>query len=271
MKCKSCEGDVPPKFAHSIAVNCCPLCGNEIMEAELQSALTELKSAMSIAKLYPDEVFDWLKSNYSLIPQSSVSIQLAAMESTMNTRVQAEMDKFKANYFKATPANLKRAEENSILDQDGNQVVGETIQAPEQTNKFMKNAGVNKMVSQNDRYREIVKEIKKNGAPALMSEGGGAGVISPDMLQQAWEAEDTEEMGAYFGNGPGVSSGLDSDMDGDDEGVPAFVLSMANQAKQSNGGTYNPKDVAALQQLHGKARRASNALNNGGSVGLIKR
>ncbi len=271
MKCKSCEGEVPPKFAHSIAVNCCPLCGSEIMEAELQLALTELKSAMAITKSYPDEVFDWLKSNYNLITQTSVSQQLAAMEATVNMKVQAEMDKFKASYFKATPSNMKKAEAESFTDKDGNQIAGETIQAPEQTNKFMKNAGVNKMVSQNDHYKKIVSELKKNGSPALMSEDGAAGVINPDMLQQAWEAEDSEQIGAYFGAGPGVASGLDSDMDGDDEGIPSVVMSMASQAKQGNGGNYNPKDVAALQQLHGKARRASNALNNGGSVGLIKR
>lgn len=280
MKCKSCQGEVPPKFTHAIAVNSCPLCGDEIMEADLQIALTELKSAMSATANYPEEVFDWLKSNYNLIPQSAMDEKLAMMESSFTARVQTEVDKAKASFYKAGPRPKQTVQDDSdeiTVDKDGNQTSGEAIQAPEQTNKFLKAAGVKKMVETKDRgmvdrsshYKDIVNQIKKNGAPALLDEGGGSGVITPDMIQ-ALDPDETEELQAYFGNGPGVSSSLDGGMDDDDD-IPSVVSAWSNQAKQSQSGTYNPKDVAALQQLHGKARQASRALSGGGSVGLIKR
>lgn len=283
MKCKSCQGEVPPKFTHAIAVNSCPLCGEEIMEADLQVALTELKSAMSATANYPDEVFDWLKSNYNLIPQTLMDEKLAMMESSFNARVQTEVDKVKANYFKATPkvksssGNDEVTAEEITVDKDGNQTSGETIQSPEQTNKFLKAAGVKKMVATKDKgmvdrnahYKDIVNQIKRNGAPALIDESGGSGVITPDMIQ-ALDPDETAELQAYFGSGPGIASGLDGEMDDDDE-IPSIVSAWSNQAKQSQSGTYNAKDVAALQQLHGKAKQASRALSGGGSVGLIKR
>ena len=66
MKCKSCFNDVPPKFAHAISVNVCPLCGKEIMDQQLQSILNDLKNVMDKTKEYSDEVGDWLFSNYGL-------------------------------------------------------------------------------------------------------------------------------------------------------------------------------------------------------------
>jgi|ERR1700722_1625766 len=66
MRCKSCKEDVPPKFVHAISVNVCPLCGQEIMDAKLQSILNDLKSAMDKASEYSEESADWLFSNYGL-------------------------------------------------------------------------------------------------------------------------------------------------------------------------------------------------------------
>src|SRR5271168_5392906 len=66
MKCKSCQEDVPPKFTHALAVNICPLCGQEIMDIRLKNILGELKVALGDAKDYMDEVEDWLYSNFNL-------------------------------------------------------------------------------------------------------------------------------------------------------------------------------------------------------------
>lgn len=273
MKCKSCQGEVSPKFAHAIAINMCPLCGEAIMEPELQNALKNLKTAMEISALYPDEVFDWLKSNYNLIKQSVMDDAMRALEATVESKVATQVETIKATYYKPTPKSGKGStttDSNEVaVDKDGNQLEGETIQSQEMTNKFMKNAGVNKMVERNEHYKKIVNEIKKNGAPALIDENGGSGVVTPDMLK-ALDADETEELQAYFGSEPGVSSSLDGDYDDDDD-IPSVVLGMANQAKRAQGGNYNPKDIAALQEIHGKAKKASRALSSGGSVGLIKR
>jgi hypothetical protein len=68
MKCRSCEEVVPSKFAHAIQKNECPLCGGEIMPAQLKTILSGLKDLIDQAQRdeYMDEVKDWLASNYSL-------------------------------------------------------------------------------------------------------------------------------------------------------------------------------------------------------------
>jgi hypothetical protein len=82
MKCKSCKEDVPPKFAHAIATNMCPLCGQEIMDAKLQNILGELKIALGDAKDYMAEVEDWLFSNFSLrkIKENEIVVDKEANE-----------------------------------------------------------------------------------------------------------------------------------------------------------------------------------------------
>ena len=74
MHCKSCKEDVPPKFAHALTVNICPLCGLEIMDVKLKNIISELKIGLEDAKHYMDEVEDWLYSNYSLKRVSSNQI-----------------------------------------------------------------------------------------------------------------------------------------------------------------------------------------------------
>ncbi len=46
---------------------------------------------------------------------------------------------------------------------------------------------------------------------------------------------------------------------------------MMNRAKSSQGGDYNARDVAKLQELQKKASRVSREMNEGGGVGLIRR
>lgn len=65
MKCKSCREDVPSKFAHAISVNICPLCGSEIMDAQLQNIIGELKSSFDKGAEYMEDIENWIFSNYS--------------------------------------------------------------------------------------------------------------------------------------------------------------------------------------------------------------
>lgn len=73
MKCKSCQEVISSKFIHAIQKNECPLCGSEIMPAQLQTILSELKIIMedAVKDNYMDEVKDWLATNYSLKPTVS--------------------------------------------------------------------------------------------------------------------------------------------------------------------------------------------------------
>lgn len=66
MKCRSCEETVPSKFAHSIKMNMCPLCGGEIMDPALQKVFADLQIIMKDAEPFMTEVEEWFASNYSL-------------------------------------------------------------------------------------------------------------------------------------------------------------------------------------------------------------
>lgn len=272
MKCKSCEGDVPPKFAHAILMNTCPLCGEEIMDKDLQIILAELKHCMSegVAQ-YPESIFDWLKSNYNLFTQAEVDVKVQEAEQKTAEAVKATIVATTGHKGLPTPESAKKIE----LDRDGNQVAGPSLQSQEQTNKFFKNALADKTLDKQSHFRNIVKQIKKSGSPALLDENGTAGVITPDMAESIGQmgAEEIAELNAAFGNGDEgeIASGLDSnDLDYEDE-IPAIVASNPAFMQQGANGPVNMKDVARLQNIHNKQARAKSAMARGGSVGLIRR
>lgn len=272
MKCKSCEGEVPPKFAHAIAMNMCPLCGEEIMDKELQVILVELKSCMTdgVAQ-YPETIFDWLKSNYHLYTEDEVQAKVKEAEVKTAEAVKATIVATTGNKGLPTKESAKKIE----LDKDGNQVAGPALQSQEKTNKFFKNALIDKTVDQQSHFKNIVKQIKKSGSPMLFDEEGTSGVITPDMAEQMgqMDAEEVAALNAAFGNDEesGINSGLDSsDMDYEDE-IPAIVSSNPAFMQQGNSGQVNMKDVARLQNQQLKSARAKNAMARGGSVGLIRR
>ncbi len=278
MKCKTCEGDVPPKFAHAIATNICPFCGQEIMDSELQSALTELKQVMTASESYPEEIFDWLKCNFNLVLNEGLvpEEEYNGLEDQYETALEkiTELQTQLAN-VKPTPRSGKAAMEKRNVevdkDEEGNDIGGEVIQDQETTNKFFKNAQVKAPGDNASYYRDMVKQIKKTGTMGLMSEGGGTGMITPDMLDAVDSEEAAEYQAMLSGGSSFINSSVSSDDYGGDDEIPAVALAMMNRAKSSQGGDYNARDVAKLQELQKKASRVSREMNEGGGVGLIRR
>lgn len=275
MKCKSCTNDVPPKFAHAIKTNICPFCGEEIMDSELQCALTDLQTAMDFTENYQEEIFDWLKCNYGLIPELG-TVAFSAHQEVLEKldAANAEINELKLQ-VKPTPKSGKvsagtvKPPSEVAKDKEGNALEGEAIGDPEITNKFFKAAGAKAPTDAASHYKNMVKQIKEKGTTGLMSEGGAAGVITPEMLEAAEEI-DHSEFSELFDDGSGaINSAVDSDFD-DDNDIPPIALQMMHQAKNKNNG-YNAKDVAKLQELQKKAARAGSELNRTGSIGLIRR
>ena len=280
MKCQTCEGEVPQKFQYAIAMNCCPLCGQQIMEPELQKILATLREAMAevVAQDFQAEAFDWLRSNFNLISTESEDYQKLQQELL---QVKKELQETQEKYLKPVPKSGKVLQQQQTVDpnqigvdEEGHQVQlqGESIQDPERTQVFLNRANVNKMTSKNDHFKKIVNQIKKKGAPAAMGEEGGGGTITPEMIAAA-SPEEVEQMEAMLSGGiPGIGSAIDSDYD--DEELPPIaqsLMAMGNNGGKPQSGDYNPRDVAKLQELQAKSARASKALDRGGSVGLIRR
>ena len=265
MRCKSCEGDVPPKFAHAILTNMCPLCGEVIMDEALQFSLKELKSAMKAVEAYPDEIFDWLRSNYNLYSESYMQEQLKLVETKAVEEAKKSMQALvpKNRIVKATST------EEIQLDKDGNQINGEVIQSPDETNKFFKDKSIKRQVDNQAHLKDIVNQIKKKGSFESDSSGGGGGAfnaemakalgvdpnadIDPDVLQ--------DEINIMMGNN--VNSAMESDYD-DDDAIPAEVMKFSGL----KGGSKESVDLDAFNRKYAKK---SNEMSREGGIGLIRR
>lgn len=251
MKCKTCQGDVPPKFTHALLVNACPLCGGAIMEEQLQKALKDLKSAMQATDKYKDEILDWLKSNFSLVTEDEMTVKLQEAE-----------ESFKKTHRPSQSMMHQTAPNDVQLDENGNQISGAPVQSAEVTNKFFRNAEVKGTLQRKDHFKNMVNKIKNGEVPA---EDIATGIVTPEMLMNSdappLDDEELEMLRHSGGDLDELNSGLDQDSD--DE-IPAVVLNMANKAGNSG------KDFQALQKLMGKSSSVSRAMASGG-VGKIRR
>jgi len=277
MRCKSCTNEVPPKFSHAIKTNICPFCGEEIMDSELQLALTGLQEAMLAVEEYPDEMHDWLKCNYQLVAESG-TVPLSQYEADLveiaDLRSSVEELKEKLANAKPTPKSgltgPTKLPSEIAKDKNGNALEGEALADPETNSKFFKNALVKQPVDAAQHYKNMVKKIKETGTMGSSEGGSGGGAITPEMMAAytSGEESDPSEYNELFGGGP-INSAIDSDYDDENE-IPAAALQMMHSAK-SQSGDYNARDVAKLQELQKKAQRAGNAMNRTGGVGLIRR
>lgn len=75
MKCISCDIEVDPKWKHSIETNVCPFCGKTILNEKLQELLSALSGVFEALQEFPDQLQDWLYSNYNYVPESSIQKQ----------------------------------------------------------------------------------------------------------------------------------------------------------------------------------------------------
>jgi hypothetical protein len=278
MKCKTCEGEVPPKFSHAILTNICPLCGEEIMDVELQSALKDLKSAMAAATNYPAEIFDWLKSNYRLHSDEDLAQAVTEASSKAEEMVRST---FTGQKHQSRPVDKKTVEEQLQevkLDENGNQISGPALQSSDQTRKFFKNALVTRTLDNQSHFKNIVKQIKKSGGTSVPDESGGSNVFTPDMAEMmdgddggggSGQVDPAElaQLKAAFGDTSDYTSGGSSD-DIDDP-IPSIVLNMADRA--ANNGGSGQRDLVKLQALQNKSAKAKSEMARSGSVGLIRR
>lgn len=279
MKCQTCDGEVPQKFAYAIAMNVCPLCGQQIMEPELQKVLNSLREVMTEASAqdYQSEAFDWLRSNFNLISVDSEEYQKVLNES-IQLKIDLQEEKEKSKYSKPIPKSGRMAQGHQEVqmgtDEEGNQVQlqGENIQDPERTQVFLERANAAKMAERNNHYRKMVSQIRKSGSAGAEGGGGmgGGGAITPEMIMAA-SPEEVEEMEAMLSGGGPIASSSDYDDDDALDPIAESFIRNAGHSGGGQGGDYNPRDVAKLQALQSKSSQASKALDRGGSVGLIRR
>lgn len=251
MKCISCEVEINPKWKYAIDMNVCPFCGKHIMEEHLKTLLASLADTMEKLAEYPDQVNDWLLSNYNYIKTDSPDLPNYMPDDYIRElkKLEDERDFQERKKFTVKVKTEKGEEE----------VVAEKIQSDEKTSDFFKRAeAINsvskdgpKSVSEKTAYlKQLKKKIETEATQGIVNETGLATMISPDMLESA----NPEEVAAYqtlIGGGDEVMSSL-PDSGGDDE-IPSVVLAMASRAK---GGNKNNEaaDIAKLQEMHDRIK-----------------
>lgn len=239
IKCISCEFEINPKWRHAIEMNICPTCGKSIMDEHLKNLFVSLSVTMEKLQQYPDQLNDWMLSNYNFIKTDS---------SLLPTYCPKEASKLDDESFQ------KRKNKKSIVkvktESGEEEVETESLQSEERTNLFFKRAeAVQKSkefanaAEKTEYLKKIAQQIKKSGGTQRPSDDG-----ENEMIYDGNSEEVTiEEMQSVLEGGETYSSLPDI---GDDEKIPSHILNMSKMAK---GKGNKNQDMEDLQKLKDRA------------------
>lgn len=261
MKCKSCELEINPQWAHAIDMNVCPFCGKHIMDNELKVLFGTLRETMEKLKDHGTELDDWLLSNHSYIKTNSEKL-IDYLPSEMLHGLKKAQDDQNFQERKKFTVKVK-------TDTGEEEVPAETLQSEAQTSEFFRRAEVIRTPSakrpstgpsqslgeKTEHFKHVVQQIKRAGTRSLTVQDDGGG-LPPGMLEDA-DPEAVAEFQQMISGGEGISSALTTNT-GDD--ISDHIL-MANQAiaAKRGGSNSNNADLLKLQQM--QERRNSSAQN----------
>ncbi len=252
MKCISCEVEINPKWKHAIDINICPFCGQSIMEDNLKSLLIVLSQTLKELQNYPEQLDDWMLSNYNYIKIDSPDLVNYLPSETFRDLKKAEDEKeFQERKRYTVKVKTEKGEE---------EVEAERIQSEEKTNEFFQRAeavkpkldGFKNARQKTEHLKELAQKIKRAGTTSVEIEDDGE-VVEGDPLSY----EEAEELETAF-NGGGISSSLDNL----DDDVPEFVL---NMSKAKANGKKGSADLLRLQKMHDRLQNSRRNFESGES------
>lgn|SRR5574337_136764 len=271
MKCISCETEINPKWRHAIDINVCPFCGKHIMEEHLKNSLATLATAMEAMSKYPEQLEDWLLSNYNYIKTDSPDLINYFPKEALK-EIRKTLDDVEFQEKKKSVVKIKTLDEDGkVVEQD---VVVEKMATDDRTQMFHDRAnnmlrqekavdGEPKSVAEKTKdLRAMAEKIKQEVSINEKAEGGMASMISKEMMAEA-DPTAVREFQSMINSGDIVSSGISSDPDGDEDEIPPVVLAMANMKKGPGGNDTNAKDLKALANMQAKAQGAARRLGSG--------
>lgn len=246
MKCMSCEVEINPKWKHAININVCPFCGASIMEEHLKNLFSSLSETMENLSVYRDQLDDWLLSNHNYIRTDSEKIIQYLPKDHIDNLVDAAKRKEGRKFT------------DKIIKENGEEeeVIVEKIQSDEKTQDFYKRAGIStktNITEKKEKFKEMVKEIKRNGITSLL-DSNDVEIISSDKLGEA-DPEIVSEFESALSGSDVIQSSL-PDHDGGEE-IPSVVANWVSRASNSpsQNNDSSHKDLMKLKNLHSKSRR----------------
>ncbi len=306
MKCISCESEINPKFRHAIEQNVCPFCGSSIMEELLKTLLVSLGDTMQKMQAYPDQLSDWLLSNYNYIKTDSVDlIKYVPKEAVKEMKKELDNEDFIDRKKKVIKVKVENGKEEEVVTQkamsdartagfferaeiikkgangnddtgidDGDTDTSETSDEDEgiQLNpvKSSKNPRTFKSAAEKTRHlKELKKKIEDEGSLAAVGETGMASTINPENLANA-DPEMVAAFSSELGEGDIITSALPPSGLDDEDAMADQILSI-NQSlaskKGAKSGDYNDADMRALREMHSRVAKSKRAFESGENRG----
>jgi hypothetical protein len=255
---------IDPKWKYAIDVNVCPFCGRGIMEEHLKNLLFSLRDTIDQLQKYPEQLDDWMLSNYNYIKTDSPDLKLYMPKDYVNEMMRErdlELSDRKIEKKKIIKVETENGEE---------EVVAEKIQDDEKTADFFKRAEVSKpkidgkittIAEKNEHLKKMAQQIKRAGA-TVVNAAGAADIISPEMIENA-DPEAVAEMQAILTGNESIMSSL-SDMESNDDDPPDYIVNaLNNRAAKMNGDT-NAADMAKHQRMYDRVNRSKKNFSSGG-------
>lgn len=270
MKCVSCETEINPKWRHAIDINVCPFCGKYILEEHLKNLFTSLATTMESLQNYPDQLNDWLLSNYNYIKTDSLNLKDYLPKEALK-EMRKELDNEEFQEKKKSIVKVKTG------DGKIEEVIVEKVQSDAKANGFFERAEAfkspdrdkeedSKSVSEKTQHlKKMAQQIKsdlKEGSKGHISQAHLASMINSEINNETLENSEVAELQAAI-DGGNIVSGLPDPADGTDEDdrIPSAVLAMASRAKNNNNAVN--KDLETLHEMQNKVKNAQKKLASG--------
>jgi hypothetical protein len=247
MKCDSCQAEINPQWAHAIEINVCPFCGQNIMAEHLKNLLSALRETMGKLVEYPEQLNDWMLSNYNYIKTDSPQIGIYAPKSGTNDR--------------HTRENKQSNDDNKSIikiktDTGGEQeVIVEKIKSEDETSEFFRRAeavkpnidGFKTVDDKTQHLKNMVKQIKNGTADNML--------LDTDEMSEMQDSNfeiSASPYAAALGGNDFVPSSLYEGDSGED--VPPIVQQMA--ASHRGTGKNELADLQKLQAMVEKSKKS---------------
>ena len=248
MKCMSCSENINSKFKHAIESNTCPFCGSLIMEEVLKNLLTDLRSVMDKLSAYPEELKDFLHSNYSLINESD--FVRTVPQTTTHSSVS-----------KAADIINHSIDEDLDLDDNEDENSGTPLLNSEKMNLIMQRAGANKINNRKEDFKNLVNRIKSGSLSTNQIASLPDDTIDALDRNELSEIESAVNMSVNNGGVDSFMTDSNQDSDSYDDEIPSHVLNFANKKSGSNLSYHDSKDLERLQNMVKKARSQGGKIN----------
>lgn len=156
MKCKNCNCQVSSDFQHAFTTNCCPKCGETIMNVNVQDLYLKMNEVLRKNNNDIGDLAVWFVNTYIVTPaQAFEEMELVSHKEAESPEHQEQVEQHDLPQLPKKPAHKVHRTSNSNKEQ--------MLLPSERTNLFAKRAGVDKI-----KYETLVKDIQ--GAPTSIDD-----------------------------------------------------------------------------------------------------